>query len=110
VKEELPALYEFAITPDLFDASVANSDGRASVILVELLRGIAENGLLANLNKDRWLRHVTEKRTTTLSPALKDKVLTCLSALHDRNRMVRHPKRVAGDPLNDKEWLNLAFD
>jgi hypothetical protein len=56
VKEELPALYEFAMTPDLFDASVANSDGRVSVILFELLRGIAENGLLANLHKDRWLR------------------------------------------------------
>ena len=73
-------LYEFAMTPDLFDASVANTNGSASIILVELLRGIAENGLLANLHKDRWLRHVTEKRTTTLSPALKDKVLTCLSA------------------------------
>ena len=38
-------LYEFAMTPDLFDASVANSDERAGIILVELLRGIAENGL-----------------------------------------------------------------
>jgi len=103
-------LYEFAMTPDLFDASVANSDGRASIILVELLRGIAENGLSANLHKDRWLRHVTEKRATTLSPALKDKVLACLSVLHDRHRLVRHPKCMAGDPGNDKEWLNLAFD
>jgi hypothetical protein len=110
VKEELPVLYEFAMTPDLFDASVANSDDRASIILVELLRGIAENGLLANLHKDRWLRHVTKKRVTTLSPALKDKVLTCLSVLHDRHRLVRHPKCMAGDPGNDKEWLNLAFD
>ena len=96
MKEELPVLYEFAMTPDLFDASVANSDGSASIILVELLRGIAENGLLANLHKDRWLRHVTEKRATTLSPALKDKVLTCLSVLHDRHRLVRHPKCMAG--------------
>jgi len=103
-------LYEFAMTPDLFDASVANTDGRASIILVELLRGIAENGLSANLHKDRWLRHVTEKRATTLSPALKDKVLACLSVLHDRHRLVRHPKCMAGDPGNDKEWLNLAFD
>lgn len=110
MKEELPVLYEFAMTPDLFDASVANSDGRASIILVELLRGIAENGLLANLHKDRWLRHAKEERTTTLSPALKDKVLTCLSVLHDRHRLVRHPKRMAGDPGNDTEWLNLAFD
>ncbi len=103
-------LYEFAMTPDLFDASVANSDDRASIILVELLRGIAENGLLANLHKDRWLRHVTEQRITTLPPALKDKVRTCFSLLHDRHRIVRHPKCMAGDPSNDKDWLNLAFD
>ncbi len=103
-------LYEFAMTPDLFDASVANSDSSAGIILVELLRGIAENGLLANLHKDRWLRHVTEQRVTTLSPALKDKVLTCLSVLHDRHRLVRHPKCVAGDPDTDQDWLKLAFD
>jgi hypothetical protein len=35
VKEGLPVLYEFAMTPELFDASVANTDGRAGVILVE---------------------------------------------------------------------------
>jgi hypothetical protein len=74
-------LYEFAMTPDLFDASVANTDGSSGVILVELLRGIADNGLLANLHRDRWLRHVTEKRATTLSPALRDKVFACLSVL-----------------------------
>jgi len=103
-------LYEFAMTPELFEASVANTDNSAGVILVELLRGIAENGLLANLHKDRWLRHVTEKRTITLSPALKDKVLACLSVLHSRHRLVRHPKCMAGDPGTDQDWLNLAFD
>ena len=103
-------LYEFAMTPDLFDASVAETDSRAGIILVELLRGIAENGLLANLHKDRWPRHVTEKRATSLSPALKDKVFSCLSVLHDRHRLVRHPKCMAGDPTTDGDWLNLAFD
>jgi len=67
-------LYEFAMTPDLFDASVINSDASARVILVELLRGIADNGLLANLHKDRWLRHISEDRIPTLPPALRDKV------------------------------------
>ena len=110
MKEGLPVLYEFAMTPELFDASVANTDGRAGVILVELLRGIAENGLLANLHKDRWLRHVTEKRATTLSPALRDKVFTCLSVLHDRHRLVRHPKCMSGDPGTDMDWLNLVLE
>lgn len=103
-------LYEFAMTPDLFEASVANTDSSGGIILVELLRGIAENGLLANLNKDRWLRHVTEQRATTLSPILRSKVLLCLSILHDRHRLVRHPKCIAGDPSSDTEWLNLAFE
>lgn len=103
-------LYEFAMTPELFDASVANTDNSAGIILVEVLRGLAENGLLANFHKDRWLRHVTEKRATTLSPALKDKVLSCLSVLHSRHRLVRHPKCMAGDPSTDQDWLNLAFD
>jgi hypothetical protein len=98
------------MTPELFDASVANTDNSAGVILVEVLRGLAENGLLANLHKDRWLRHVSEKRATTLSPALKDKVLACLSVLHSRHRLVRHPKCMAGDPGTDQDWLNLAFE
>lgn len=103
-------LYEFAMTPDLFDASLAKTDGSAGTILVELLRGIAENGLLANLHKDRWLRHVTEKRMTSLPPALRDKVFACFSVLHDRHRLVRHPKCIAGDPDSDEEWLTLAFE
>lgn len=103
-------LYEFAMTPEVFDASVVNVDGRASVILVELLRGLAENGLLANLHKDRWVRHVTEQRIKSLSPPIKDKLLTCLNVLHDRHRFVRHPKRMAGDPASDLDWLNLALE
>ncbi|MGI9860446.1 hypothetical protein SDD30_03545 [Moorella naiadis] len=94
-------LYEFAMTPDLFDASRVNTDGTAGIVLVELLRGIAENGLLANLHKDRWLRHVTEARVSTLPPTLKDKVMTCLKVLHDRHRLVRHPKCMSGDPSSD---------
>jgi hypothetical protein len=110
MKEGLLVLYEFAMTPDLFDASVANADQSAGVILVELLRGIAENGLLANLHKDRWLRHVTQRRTPTLPPALRDKVLNCLSILHNRHRLVRHPKCMTADPISDKDWLNVALE
>lgn len=98
------------MTPELFDASVANTDNSAGVILVELLRGLAENGLLANLHKDRWLRHVTQERVATLSPALKDKVLACFSVLHSRHRLVRHPKCLAGNPNTDQDWLNLVLD
>ncbi len=103
-------LYEFAMTPNLFDAAVIGQDPRASVVLVELLKGIAENGLLANLHKDRWLRHVQDQRITTLPPSLKDRILTILNLLHGRHRLVRHPKRQGGDPATDYDWLGLALE
>lgn len=98
------------MTPNLFDASVIDSDPRASVILIELLKGIAENGLLANLHKDRWLRHVRDQRISTLPPSLQDKIRTCLNLLHDRHRLVRHPKHPGGDPNTDLDWLELALN
>jgi hypothetical protein len=103
-------LYEFAMTPDLFDASVIGADSSLSTILVTLLRGFADNCLLANLNKDGWIRHVRENRIETLPPSLKDKLITCLNVLHDRHRLVRHPRRTTGDPVSDNDWLELALE
>lgn len=103
-------LYEFAMTPDVFGATVVERDAALGVILVELLRGMCDNGMIANLHKDRWIRHVREDRVRGLSSGLKDKVITCLNALHDRHRLVRHPRRMAGDPATDNDWLNLALE
>lgn len=101
-------LYEFAMTPELFDSSVANTDNRYGIIMGQLLEGLVENGLLANFHKDRWSKHVEEKMEM-LSPMLKDQILTYLILLDKRNRLVRHPKRIAGTPKNDHEWLDLIL-
>ena len=101
-------LYEFAMTPELFDASTINSQDGASIILIEILRGIAENGLLANFHKDRWLRHINTK-ITSLSPALQDKIRSCFEIIDNRHRLVRRPKCMKGDPASDQEWLDLAL-
>jgi hypothetical protein len=103
-------LYEFAMTPDVFDATVVDSDPTLGVILVQLLRGLCDNGLIANLHRDRWIRHVREHRLVGLSPSLRDKVISCLNILHDRHRLVRHPRRMQGDPTADSEWLELALE
>ncbi len=102
-------LYEFAMTPDLFDSAFLDHTDEGGIILVEILQGLTEFGLLANLHKDRWIRHV-EERANSLSPALKPKVLSCLSVLADRHRLVRHPKCTSGHPNSDEDWLNLALD
>ncbi len=103
-------LYEFAMTPELFDSSVANSDNSSSVILVEILKGLIENGLLANFHKGRWVLHVRDQRVTSLSPKLKKDVITLLNTLRDRHRLPRHPKSVLYDPKTDQQWLNLALE
>jgi hypothetical protein len=103
-------LYEFAMTPDVFDTTVVDADPTLGIVLVQLLRGMCDNGLIANLHRDRWARHVMEHRLTRLSPALRDKVIACLNTLHDRHRLVRHPRRMQGDPIVDGEWLELALE
>lgn len=103
-------LYEFAMTPDVFDTTVVDGDPALGVILVQLLRGMCDNGLIANLHRDRWVRHVMEHRLTSLSPSLRDKVITCLNTLHDRHRLVRHPRRMQGDPTTDSEWLESILE
>ena len=101
-------LYEYAITPDLFDSKILNSNDASGRNLVEILHGIAQFGLLANLHKDRWILHV-EERLNSLSPTLKQNVQNCLSLLKDRHRLVRHPKCTTGEPNTDEDWLNLAL-
>lgn len=103
-------LYEFAITPDVFRPDVVNADPVLGLTLVQLLRGLCDNGLVANLHKDRWIRHIMNNNVATLSPALRDTIITCLNVLHDRHRLVRHPRRLQGDPASDHEWLDLALE
>lgn len=103
-------LYELAMTPDLFDVSVVGANTSHDVILVQILRGIAENGLLANLNKDRWMKYIQKEKVPYLPPGLKDRVITCFNVLHSRHRLSRHPRSGKGDPQSDSEWLDLAME
>jgi hypothetical protein len=105
-------LYEFVLTPDVFDRKVLGGNPALGVTLIQLLRGMCDNGLVANLHRDRWFNCV-EDRVEQLSadlPNLKDKILSCFKTLHDRHRFVRHPRRLDGDPAGDNEWLDLALE
>lgn len=101
-------LYEFALSPAIFDKSTLEPE-KAEIILVQLLLGLQDNGLLANFDKGQWLKHVKE-RIELLPPALKDNILTCLEILDNRHRLVRHPKRLERSPNSDNEWLSLIFE
>lgn len=103
--------YEYAITPDVFDAGYISGDPRLEVILPELLKGISENGMVANLNKDGWIKHLENSRLPAVAALeLKDRILRLLGLLKSRNRLVRHPKATDGDPAIDLAWLKLAME
>ena len=102
-------LCEFAVTPELF--GVPSNKGAEH--LPELLGLMADNnGMLADLDKDGWSKHVKERLETLSesSPMLKDRISNCLKTLYDRHRLVRHPKSKSGKPVTDQDWLNLAFE
>lgn len=103
--------HEYAITPDVFHGDYISGDKRLEIILSELLKGICDNGMIANLNKDGWFKVIMNDRLPTImSPSLKDKLINYLNKLHDRHRLVRHPKSTHGDPSTDIEWLKLALE
>jgi hypothetical protein len=103
--------YEYAITPDVFHGDYINSDVRLEIILSELLKGIRDNGMIANLNKDGWMKLLERDRLKTILPLIfKDKLIRYLNTLRDRNRLVRHPKATHENPSTDLEWLQIALE
>ncbi|HRH40157.1 MAG TPA: hypothetical protein PKY82_00840 [Pyrinomonadaceae bacterium] len=102
-------LYEFGITPDTFDHPNYRTHRQNEVSIIQLLRGVIENGLIADLHKGRWLEDVFNSRVSSLSPGLKDKIESCLKILNDRHRLVRHPK-CPNNPACDADWFNLLLE
>lgn len=104
-------LYHFAITPDAFEPAAVPATSREAVILIELLRGIADNGMLANLHDGAWQKTTTDAfdRETT-DPALRDKLSACLGVISDRNRLVRHPASTIYRDETDFCWLHRAVE
>lgn len=99
--------YEYAITPEVFEPSFLTGNGASSVILIQLFRGICENGMISDLHKSEWSRVVARCIGEAPSQKTKTDLMKLLSVLKDRNRLVRHPKR-ATNPNDDLEWLELA--
>jgi hypothetical protein len=104
-------LYHYAITPEVFEPSAIPENSREAMILVELLRGIADNGLLANLHAGSWHKEVQDQhRQDPASPELRDKLRSCLKLIHDRKRLIRHP---AGSMRSEEDafrWLHWALE
>lgn len=104
-------LYQYALTPDAFEASAVNNMNPPGVVLTQLLRGMCENGLLANLNAGRWIAEVLRaQQNAAFPPSVRDRVESCLKLLHDRNRLVLHPRGSVDHDGDEFRWIKWSLE
>lgn len=104
-------LYSFAITPEVFEPWFAPDGTAEGRILTELLRGLCDNGILADLHAGQWLTQVRRCLDNNKSPPdLRDKINSCLAVLSKRNRLVRHPASSERPETEEYRWLHWALE
>jgi hypothetical protein len=100
-------LYEFAITPDVFDRRVIGVDALLAERLDRVLEGIEHNGLLADLHSGMWQRRIGERLRD--APAdVRDQIQARLKRLHDWNRLTLHHD-ADDEPGDDAGWQRSAL-
>ncbi len=104
-------LYSYVRTPDAFEPAAMREENRDGTIVVQLLRGMQRNGLLADLHNGQWLTQVLRQQDTgTLPPALRDRINSCLTVLQNRHRIIRHPACQSRPYTDDFRWLHWALE
>src|SRR4051794_7126122 len=102
-------VYEFALTPDVFDYSQVKADPKFDIILIQILRGLFDNSVLADLHGGEWAKSIKE-RIRRLSPTVQADVVQCLNTLVDRHRIIRYPRWLKIVPTTATDWANVALD
>lgn len=104
-------MHEFAVTPDVFAPDVLTEHGRFGVTVVEILRGLEPNGLLAVLDQGRWQTTVHQLlHQNGAAPAIRDRIMACFTRLDNRKRLVRQGAMKDYPLADDFRWLRCAID
>lgn len=108
-------LHEVSITPDVFEEWRTGDDPEQGIELRELLNDLAENGLVADLDKGKFRALVgdflkADEHDCPRIATRRAELMSRLNRLHDRKRLVRHPLRSNGHPTSNVDWLDLALE
>jgi hypothetical protein len=98
-------LYEFALTPGLFDRGTAG-DRALGLALCHLLDDLCGCGLVADFGEQRWQAEITT-RIQALPESPRCRVQSLLKLLKDRNRLVPQPHSAYA---REVDWLRVALD
>jgi len=105
-------LKEICIIPQVFDKTFLNEDTWKD--LKSLLENIENSGYIVGLNNNDWKKTIREKINTrvilnNIDEKIVDKFNSILNVLHDRNRIVGHPKGMI-KPTTENDWLKIAYE
>jgi len=100
-------LHEYAITPEVFSKEYCERDELTYRELIHFLKDIRKNGMLANINKNGWLKTVMQYRDK-LSPTNRDKLSKLFNYLQDNHRIVEHATIVDENISSEMDWLKIA--
>lgn len=104
-------LYQFAITPEVFEYASIKEMSPPGIVLEELLRGICDNGLLADIHAGQWLAAVRKNQLARELPSeLRDSIESLLNVLYSRNRIIRYPLGSAKFQDDDYRWLRWSLE
>jgi hypothetical protein len=101
-------LTEYALTPDIFDASCYSKPELYNPLFSNLIKPLLEEGIVRNLRDGEWIKYVSNyvnNETSTLYPIAKN----FLKQLILTNRLRRFPATSANEPKNYQEWCGEAF-
>ena len=99
---------EFAITPEVFSKEYAEKDPLISKDILFFLRQLRTNGLIANINKNEWIKQVAKYRNE-LSPTFRDKLSKIFEYLQDHHRIVEHETIIKDGVSSELDWLKMAI-
>ena len=98
--------HEYALTPQVFQKEYCESDDERRMELLYFLKKLRHNGLIANINKNQWLRLVLEYRND-LSPMYREKLSKAFEYLQDHHRIVEHETILREHLSSEEEWLDV---
>lgn len=102
--------HEYAMTPHLFSKKYCGDNIAVQKDLIYFLKGLRENGMIANINKEQWQKEVKEY-LSTLPLGVRDKLSQLLQELKKHNRLVTHESVYRGNLSDDEvEWVDLMME
>lgn len=101
-------LYEFALSPGIFERDLITSHDHLARDLVRFLDGLQQNGLIGNLCDGELRREIGRKLAALPSGKLREELRYGLEMLDKRQRFIDRPYAGPGWPDDDATWLQEA--